>query len=114
MASQNKPFSRVRLVFRRSSTLLKCVVLATIVLSTAALLTLRASVLEARAEAEALRAQAAALEQENEQLRQQIDQLGTVQSVIDIAGDELGLVDPNTSFFSPTESTIPDQMEETN
>ena len=108
MANQTNSVSRVRLVFRRSSTLLKCVVLAAIVLSTAALLMLRASIREAQAEVEALRAQAAALENENEQLRQQIDQLGTVQSIKDIAGEELGLVDPNTSFFSPEDSTIPE------
>jgi len=108
MPQQNKSHPRIRLVFKRSSPLLKCVVLATIVLSTAALITLRASILEVKARTEALRAQAAELELSNQQLQERIDELGTIQSIIHIAGEKLGLVDPDTTFFRPADNTIPD------
>ena len=96
-------FGRVRLVYRRSPTLLKCVVLVAIVLSTVALVALRASILETRQKEEELRAQAALLEQENSRLEQSIAELGTVQSIKQIAGEKLDLVDPNSAFFNPVE-----------
>lgn len=108
MANQSKPLHRIRLVYRRSSLLLKCVVLTTIVLSTAALITLRAAILEVEARTEVLRAQAAELELSNQELQERIDELGTIQSIIRIAGEKLGLVDPNTTIFRPADSTNPD------
>lgn len=103
MDKSKNPFSRIRLVYRRSSPLLKCVVLATIVLSTAALITLNISIREVQARTEALRARAAELEWSNEQLQEYIDELGTVKSIIRIAGEKLGLVDPDTTFFYPSQ-----------
>lgn len=104
MANRKNPFSRIRLVYRRSSPLLKCVVLVTIVLSTAALLTLSVSIRQTRQQAENLRAQAAQLEEENQQLEQSIAELGTVESIKRIALEELDLVDPDTEFFYPVEN----------
>lgn len=101
MAADRNPFRRVRLVYRRSSPLLKCVVLTTIVLSTLALLTLRLAILEAKEQNEAMRNEAAQLEQENQELSRSIAQLGTVQSVTELAGKLLGLVDPDTVIFLP-------------
>lgn len=101
MTAKNKSRPRFRLVFRRSSTLTKCVVLATVVLCTAALLALRGAILSTRAQTEALRTQAYTLEQENSQLEQDISQLGSVQSITRIAQEELGLADPNTIVFTP-------------
>ena len=103
MARITNLFGRIRLKYRRSSTLLKCVVLAAILLSTVALVAIRISILEARAQAEQLRGQAADLEQENAQLEVNIAQLGTVQSVKRIASEELCLVDPDSIFFTPVE-----------
>ena len=103
MTAQKKPASRFRLVYRRSSVLLKCVVLTAIILCTVCLMALRGSILDARAEAETLRGQAAALEQENQQLQEDINQLGTVQSVKEIAFELLGLVDPDTIILLPNE-----------
>ena len=103
MAQSKNPFKRIRLVYRRSSPLLKCVVLAAIVLSTVALIALRGSILEARAQFDALRAQAAGLEQDNNRLSSYIAELGSVQSVRRIAGEELGLVDPDSIIFTPTQ-----------
>lgn len=101
MAADRNSFRRVRLVYRRSSTLLKCVVLATIVFSTLALLTLRFAILDAQKQSQALRTEAAKLEQENQELSRSIAQLGTVQSVTELAGKLLGLVDPDTVIFLP-------------
>lgn len=101
MAAGYIPFRRIRLVYRRSSTLLKCIVLAAIVLCSAVLLTLRFAILDAKERAESQRLEAAELEKENSELEQAISQLGTVQSVTDLAGKLLGLVDPDTVIFLP-------------
>ena len=103
MAAIVRFLSRIRLVYKRSSTLLKCAVLAAIVLSTAALIALRTAHLEQQAQFEALRAEAAALEEDNHKLTQHITQLGTLQSVRRIAVEELGLADPDTVIFVPGE-----------
>ncbi len=101
MAAKKHPFRRIRLIYRRSSTLVKCVVLAAIVLSTAALLILRTSIQTAQDRQQILQQQAAQLEQDNRRLTQYIAELGTVQSVKRIATQELGLVDPDSQFFTP-------------
>ncbi len=98
----------IRLVYRSSPLLVKCVVLAAIVLSTAALIMLRGAIQEAQDKQEALQLQAAQLEQENRVLTQQIAELGTVESIKRIASLKLGLVDPNSQFFNPNSDTIPD------
>ena len=56
---------------------------------------------EAEVSPEELAAQAAELEQDKSDLNTQIDQLGSVQSVLDIAEQELGLVNPDTVIFEP-------------
>lgn len=108
MAAKRNPFHRIRLVYRRSSTLLKCVVLATILLSTAALVILRTSIQAEKSQQAQLQEQAAQLEQENQMLTRYIAELGTVQSVKRIATLELGLIDPNSQFFTPSGDSIPD------
>ena len=102
MASKKNPFSHIRLIYRRSSILVKCVVLTTIVLSTMALVILRISIQSNQGRQEALQMQAAQLEQDNRMLTKQIAELGTVESVKRIATLELGLVDPNSQFFTPS------------
>ena len=104
MAAPKKPFSRIRLVYRRSSMLLKCVVLMAIVLCTVCLMVLRSSILEEKARMEELRSQAAVLEQENQQLETNIEELGTVESVKRIALELLGLTTPDTIIFQTNES----------
>lgn len=100
MAGKN-PFSRIRLVYQRSSTLVKCIVLAAIVVCTAALLTLRIAINDANAREEELRKQAAALEQENNKLSEDIEKVDTIEGMKDIAENQLGLVDPDTIIFIP-------------
>ena len=104
MSNRKKPFSRIRLVYRRSSPLLKCVVLTAIVLCTVCLMVLRSSILEEKAKMEELRSQAAVLEQENRQMETNIEELGTVESVKRIALELLGLTTPDTIIFQTNES----------
>lgn len=104
MANEKNPFRHFRLVIRRSSPLLKCVVLAAIILSTVALLTLHFSIRHTQQETQLLRSHAARLEQENQELVTNTAQIGTVDSIKRIAREELGLVDPDTEFFEPIDS----------
>ncbi len=88
--------SRFQLQYRRTPTLHKVVVTAAIVLSSVTLVTLRLAHWEAEEKLAELRQQVAAMEQRNEDLRHDIDELGTTDSVREIAREELGLVDPDT------------------
>lgn len=100
MASRN-PFRRIRLIYRRSSTLVKCMVLTAVILCTIALLTLRHAIVDTRQQLEEKRNEAAVLEQENKGLEQSISQMGSVQSVVELAKELLDLVDPDTVIFIP-------------
>ena len=103
MTKQNNPFRHIRLVYRRTSPLMKCVVLAAILLSAAALVLLRTSIQQSKQQQAQLQQQAIQLVQENRELTKNIAELGTVESVKRIAEMELGLVDPNSQFFTPGE-----------
>ena len=104
MANRKNPFSHIRLVYRRSSPLLKCAVLAAVVLSTAALLTIHFSINKSQQKLDNLQTQAARLEQENQQLDQYTGEVGTVQSIRRIAQEELDLVDPDAIIFHPVDN----------
>lgn len=101
MAKKKNPLSRFRLVYQRSSTLLKCVVLTAIVLCTLCLMLLRSEITKVKQSTEAKRHEAAELEYKIAALEKNISQLGTVQGVKQIAQDELGLVSPDTIFYIP-------------
>ena len=96
-------FQRIRLVYRRSSLLLKVLVLVTILASAAALLALRGLMLGYQQQRQALQTQALQLQQENAELTEHIAELGTEDSIRRIAMEELGLMDPNGQFFNPGE-----------
>jgi len=101
MAANKNPFRRIRLVYHRSSLLTKTVVLTTLVVCTATLLTLTIGIRAARDAESESRKEAAALEQENSALAEKIDSIGSVEGDKQIAQDELGLVDPDTVVFTP-------------
>lgn len=101
MTTRRFSFRRIQLVYRRSSTMLKCVVLAAVVLSTICLIVLSGAMADTKERTEALRNEAAALEQKNERLEQYIAELGTIQGVQRIAYEKLGLVTPDTIVFQP-------------
>ena len=96
MVQFENPFQNIKVVYRRSKPLTKVVVIAAIVLSMAALITLRWTLNDIQKQTQDMKAEAARLEQENAELEDKIDQLGSVQSAMDIAQEELGLVDPDT------------------
>ena len=98
MAKRN-PFHRIQLVYRRSSLLLKILVLVTILVSAAALLDLRTGMLNYQQQSQALQSQAMLLQQENAELTEKIAELGTRDSIRRIAIEELGLMDPLSEFF---------------
>ena len=98
MAKRN-PFRRIRLVYHRSPMFLKVLVLVTILLSAAALLTLRAIMLNYRQQSQVLQSRAIALQQENEELTERIAELGTEKSIRRIAREQLGLMDPGAEFY---------------
>ena len=104
MSNRNNPFSRIRLVYRRSSTLLKCVVLAAIVLATAALLTIHFYIDRNEQALQQLQSQAVRYEYENQEYEQRLEEIGTVQSIKRIATEELGLVEPDAKIFHPIDS----------
>lgn len=101
-------FGRFRLVYRRSSNVLKLVVLVTIVLCTVTLTALAIKTSDAKSEAQALRKEAAHLEADNQLVKEKISLLGTVQSTIRIAMEQLGLVEPDSIIFEPVFPTDPE------
>ena len=101
MKLDNTPIGTIKFKYRRSSKLITIVVITAVVLSIAALLMLTLAILDARQEVEDLRRQAADLQIENNQLQQDIEQLGTVQSIIKIAMEKLGLIQPDAIIIKP-------------
>lgn len=101
MAQLEKIFSRIQLVYRRSQTATKIMVILALVLAMGSLITLRLTMNDLQNKTENLRAEAAALEYENSELEADIAQLGSVQSVVEIAEEELDLVQPGTIIFQP-------------
>ena len=96
MADIHAFLNRFQLQYRRTPALHKVVVSAAIVLSSLTLISLRVGHWEAKAKLAQLQERYAVLEQQNQELREDIDRLGTVDSIRDIAMEELGLVDPDT------------------
>ena len=90
---------KVRL--RSAPVKLKAVLIVLIVLSMAALVALRWVHNGIQAETQRKTEQAAAMEGENADLQEKIDSIGSVQSIRQIARDELGLVDPDTVLIHP-------------
>ena len=88
--------SRIQFIFHRSSPVTKIVASVAIVLSILALIALRWVQNDILAETDTMRRDAAQLQQENSELEEKIGSLGSVQSVQEIAEEELGLVDPDT------------------
>lgn len=101
MAEKKNPLRNVQVKFRRSRPLTKVVVIAAIVLTTVALLTLRWVQNDIEAETQRMQEEAAQLIEENADLQEKIDDLGSMDSITGIAQEELDLVDPDTTFFEP-------------
>ena len=96
-----KSKGRIRFIYRRSSPLLKCVVLTCIVLALVALLVIGAAIQQTRAAKEADRARAAQIEQENAKIEEMNSQKGTIEWIRKIARDKLGLLPEGAEIITP-------------
>ena len=101
MAKIKDKLKLIKLRLRPSPRSTKIMLIVAILFAMMALIALRMAITDLDNRAEDLRKKAAAMEQENKDLQENIGILGSVQSIIQIAKDELGLVDPNTIILSP-------------
>ena len=101
MAKFKNPFAGVKVTYTRTHPLTRVVLIAFLTLSLVTLLTLRYLSWQRTSQIEAMRQEAAALEAENDDLREKIDGKDSVEGLEQIAGDELGLVDPDTIVIDP-------------
>jgi len=92
---------KTKVVFRSGRPLTKVVLLITIVLCSVALLTIGGAIQKERARLKANKAAAFAAEQEKDKVQSQIDRLGSQESIEEIAGEELGLHDPDKIIIDP-------------
>ena len=92
---------KFKVKLRSAPVKLKAMLIVLIVLSTAALVALRWVHNGIQAETQCKTEQAAAMEGENADLQEKIDSIGSVQSIRQIAQDELGLADPDTVLIHP-------------
>ena len=92
----------VKIVVRPSTPLLKIIIIVFILFAMAALAALSWVRTSIQNRTEDLRAEAADLEYENRALTDKIEDIGSVQSVQDIAEGELGYINPDTVLITPT------------
>lgn len=96
MAQKNTPHKKVKVEIRPASNILKILLIVLILFSVVALVALRWVHNGILSEIADLKQEASGLEHANEELERKQDELGSVQSIQDIAKEELGLVDPDT------------------
>ena len=101
MAKKKNPLKHIRVVYQRTSPLVKVSVIATLIVCTITLAALSVSINNTKAALEEDRRRAAILEQENAALSEDIANLGTIESIRNLARRFLGLFDPDTIIFSP-------------
>ena len=101
MAEKNTPQKTVKVEVRPASNILKIILIILILFSIVALVALRWVHNGILTEIADLKKEASGLEYANEMLDQKTEELGSVQSIQDIAKEELGLVDPNTVIIDP-------------
>ena len=92
---------KFKIRLRSAPVKLKVALVALIVLSIGALMALRWVHNGIQAQTQLKREQAAAMEGANADLQEKIDNIGSVQSIRQIAQDELGLADPDTVLIHP-------------
>lgn len=100
MAGFEKFISRFQVVKQRSKKLTIIVIAITIVLSMGALTALHLSMSGLKKRTEALYDKAAHLEAENAELLEDMEQVDSIAGIVGIAEEELGLVQPDTVFYS--------------
>lgn len=103
MNNLQRLLQRVRLQQRRTPLLTKAVVTTAIVLSTVTLITLHLGQLDSKAKLCNLQEQATQLARENAALSDRIENIDSLDSIRQIAGKELNLVDPGTIIIGESE-----------
>lgn len=93
--------SKVKIRLRKSSPVVKIALIAVLVISIVALLMLRSALLDTRKQTDELRQEAAEMEQAIEKLRQDLDDLGTIEGIVRLAKEKLGLIEPGSVVVSP-------------
>ena len=101
MAKIKEKLKLIKLRLRPSPRSTKIMLIVAILFAMTALIALRIQITKLENREADLRDKAAALEQDNKDLQENIGILGSVQSIIQIARDELGLVAPDTVVLSP-------------
>ena len=101
MAEKSTPRKTMKVEVRPASNILKIVLIVLIVFSIVALAALRWVHGGILSEIDALKDEASGLEYANQVLDQKTEELGSIQSIQDIAKEELGLVDPDTIHIDP-------------
>lgn len=101
MENQNGNHKTVQVEIRRAPNGLKIALIALILFSMGALVALRWVHNNIRDEIQSLTETAAAIEHANTVLEEKKGQIGSVQSIQDIAQEELGLADPDTILIDP-------------
>ena len=99
MSKLEKFFSKFQLVKLRSRKITIIMLIVAIVLTTGALTVLHLFKSQLQNRTDALREEAARLEMENAALQEDIDQVGSIQSIVEIAEKELDLVQPDAVFY---------------
>lgn len=99
MARANRP----KLVLRKTSHITKVAVVSAAILSVVALVALYGSIQRLEKQYDNLRDQAMALESGNVLLQERIDDLGSMESALRIAMEELGLTFPDAVILAPEE-----------
>jgi len=103
--------SRIKLVRMRTPNLVKVILILVIVLCMLTLIGLRIAINDLENRTEMLTDEAAALSSANEELKDKINDGGTLQTVIDIAREVLGLVEPGTVILEPGSATATESSE---
>ena len=101
MAQQNTPPKKVKVEVRPASNILKIILIVLILFSIVALVALRWVHNGILTEIADLKKEASGLEYSNEELERKTEEIGSVQSIQDIAQEELGLVNPDTILINP-------------
>ena len=96
MAKKSTQSKYVKVEVRPASHILKIILILLILFSVVALVALRWVHNGILTQIDELKDEASGLEYANEVLDQKTEELGSVQSIQDIAKEELGLVDPDT------------------
>ena len=101
MAQKNTPPKNVKVEVRPASNILKIILILLILFSIVALIALRWVHNGILTQIDDLKEEASELEYANEELEEKTQELDSVQSIEDIAQEELGLVNPDTILIDP-------------